>query len=315
MAKKKSPRQQQGKKPLPVPAAQSSSQVHTKKEPQVRKSNVFIDGRYRFNLQEQKILLQIISKVRMDEKEFSSYFVSWSELKEISKNYLDSVKKIDESCEKLKNKTIKIRKDNLEQNFGFLSGWTVNPGQGVHFRIDPCMKEMLLDLLEEGKFTLFNLECAMSLSSAHSIRFYEVLKSEQWKKQPVMLSLDRIKHALDIDSQSKTYTDFGTFRVHILEKSQKAFKEHTDIIFSYFPVKEGRKVVALEITIKNNPSYQRTVQAEAVKEETKGLSPGDKVMIGGKEYEFTGSGIVLAEGAVPAGTLIQWIKQGKAKKL
>lgn len=293
-----------------------------KKQPQrqltppskVRKSNVFIDGRYRFNLQEQKILLQILSKVRMDEKEFSSYFVSWAELKAISNNYLDSVKKIDESCEKLKNKTIKIKKGNIEDNFGFLSGWKTTPGQGVHFRIDPGMKTMLLDLLGDGNFTLFNLECAMALSSAHSMRLYEVLKSQQWKKQPVTLPLDDIKWSLDIDKASPTYSDFGTFRVHILDKSQKAFKQHTDIVFTYIPIKEGRKVVSLEITIKDNPKYQRTVQGEAVKEETKNLVPGDQIIIGGKEYEFTGSGIVLSGGAVPVGTLLQWLKQGKAKK-
>lgn len=311
MTRPKGKKKKQGNSPVPVRAASTP----TKPDTQVRKSNVFIDGRYRFNLQEQKILLQIISKIRMDEKEFTSYFLSWSDIKEISKNYLDSVKKIDDSCEKLKNKTIKIRKGNVEENFGFLSGWTVNAGQGVHFRIDPCMKEMLLDLLKDGNFTLFSLECAMSLSSAHSIRLYEVLKSEQWKKQPVVLSLDRIKYALDIDSGNPSYVDFGNFRTQILERAQKAFKEHTDIHFTYTTIKEGRKVVALEITVKNNPRFQRTVQAAAVKEETNSLIPGDKILIGGKEYEFTGSGIVLKEGAVPVGELLQMIKQGAAKKI
>jgi len=296
------------KRPAPPPAKKSGNPV------QARKSNVFINGRYRFNLQEQKILLQIISKIRMDEKEFTSYFVPWSELKAISKNYLDSAKKIDESCEKLKNKTIKIKKGNIEENFGFLSGWRTTPGQGVHFRIDPGMKEMLLDLLGEGNFTLFKLECAMSLSSAHSIRLYEILKSEQWKKQPVILSLDKIKYALDIDKGNASYADFGNFRTQILERAQKAFKEHTDIVFTYVPVKEGRKVVALEVTVKENQKFQRTVQAEAIKQETNILAPGDVVVIAGKEYEFTGSGIMMATGAMPAGELFQWIKQGKAKK-
>lgn len=297
---------------VPVKKTQSkNNDLQTK----VRKSNVFIDGRYRFNLHEQKILLQIISKIRMDEKEFSSYFVSWSDLREISNNNLNSTKKIDESCEKLKNKTIKIKKDGTENNFGFLSGWTVAPGKGVYFRIDPGMKDMLLDLLGEGNFTLFNLECAMSLSSSHSIRLYEVLKSHQWKKQPIYLSLEELKWSLDIDKNSPTYSDFANFRNHILDKSQKAFKTHTDIVFSYSPIKEGRKVVSLEITVSDNPRYQRTVQGQAAKEETKILSSGDRVIVGGKEYLFEGSGIVTSGGAIPAGTLIQWIKQGKAKKI
>lgn len=279
----------------------------------VRKSNVFVDGRYRFNLQEQKILLQIISKVRMDEKEFSHYFVSWAELKGISNNYLDSSKKIDESCEKLKNKTIKIKRGDVEDNFGFLSGWTTTPGQGVYFRIDPGMKAMLLDLLEEGNFTLYNLECAMALNSSHAIRLYEVLKSNQWKKQPVILTLDKIKWSLDIDKESPTYSDFSNFRNHILEKSQKAFKQHTDIVFTYIPIKEGRRVVALEITVEENTKYQTTVQGEIAKEITKSIPPGSIIMMNGKEYEFTGSGMYMENGCMPAGEVQKLIKQGKAK--
>jgi len=279
----------------------------------VRKSNVFVDGRYRFNLQEQKILLQIISKIRMDEKDFTSYFVSWEELKKISNNHLDTSKKIDESCEKLKNKTIKVKKGDVDENFGFLSGWRTTAGQGVHFRIDPCMKEMLLDLLAGGNFTLYNLECAMALSSAHSIRLYEIMKSHQWKKQPVVVSLKDLKWNLDIDDKSPTYADFSNFRVHILEKSKKAFKQHTDIVFDYVPIKEGRRVVSLEVTVRENIKYQTTVQGKITEEETKSLLPGSIIVMDGKEYEYTGSGMYTDKGVIHGGEVYRLIKQGKAK--
>ena len=279
----------------------------------VRKSNVLVDGRYRFNLQEQKILLQIISKVRMDEKEFSSYFVSWNELKKASNDRLDTAKKIDESCEKLKNKTIKIKKGNVEDNFGFLSGWTTTPGQGVHFRIDPSRRSMLLDLIADGNFTLYNLECAMAMSSSHSIRLYEIMKSHQWKKQPVIVSLKDLKWSIDIGEKSPTYDDFSNFRVHILEKAQKDFKKHTDITFEYVPIKEGRKVVSLEITVKENRKYQTTVQGEIAIESTKSLLPGSMILMDGKEYEYTGSGMYTDKGVIPGGEVYKLIKQGKAK--
>jgi plasmid replication initiation protein len=282
-------------------------------EARVRKSNVFVDGRYRFNLHEQKILLQIISKIRMDDKEFSPYFVSWEDLKKISNGYLDTAKKIDESCQKLKNKTIKIKKGESEDNFGFLSGWKTTPGLGVHFRIDQSMKEMLLDLLAGGKFTLYNLECAMALNSSHSIRLYEILKSNQWKKQPFTLTLKDLKWSIDIGESSPTYDDFSNFRVHILEKAQKAFKRHTDIVFDYVPIKEGRRVVALEITVKENRKYQTTVQGEITKEETKSLLPGSIIMMDGKEYEYTGSGMYTDKGVIPGGEVYKLLKQGKAK--
>jgi len=289
--------------------------VVKKEDPQkkVRKSNIFVDGRYRFNLQEQKILLQIISKIRMDEKDFSSYFVSWDELKEISNDRLNTIAKIDESCEKLKNKTIKIKKGSTEENFGFLSGWRTTIGQGVHFRIDSGMKEMLLDLLDDGNFTLYNLECAMALTSSHSIRLYEVIKSQQWKKQPITLSLDELKWSLDIDTKSPTYSDFGSFRVHVLEKSQKAFKKHTDIVFTYIPIKEGRKVVSLEITVKENKKYQTTVQGKVAKETSKRLPEGSVIVMGGIEYVFNGSVMYSDSRSFTANQVHEFIREGKAK--
>lgn len=278
----------------------------------VRKSNVFIDGRYRFNLHEQKIMLHVISKVKMDEKDFTPYFVEWKELKAISNNYLDSSKRIDASCERLKNKTIKIKKDGEEDNFGFLSGWKVQPGRGVSFRIDPGMKAMLLDLLKDGNFTLFNLECAMSLTSSHSIRMYEILKSNQWKHQPVVLGLDDLKWKLDIDPSNRTYSDFANFRTHILDKAKKAFKEHTDIFFEYYPIKEGRKVVSLEIHIRENLKYQRTVQAESIKTEIN-LAPGQTVIIAGDECVMMDGTLMYKEKTFTRSQVLQFIKEGKAK--
>lgn len=278
----------------------------------VRKSNIFIDGRYRFGLLEQKILLQILSKVGMDEKEFSPYFVSWSELLTLGKDNLNTLKKIDASCEKLKNKTIKIKNGKTEDNFGFLSGWTITPGHGVFFRIDPGMKSMLLDLLGTGNFTLFDLQCAISLSSSHSIRLYEILKSHQWKAQPVTLTLDEIKYALDIDKDSPTYSNFSNFRSRILLPSQKAFKEHTDIVFTFSTVKAGRKVVSLEVTIKKNFRYQKTIQGECAKQETVNLVSGDIILLGDKEYTFADGGLLMGDGALPTGDVMRLIKEGKA---
>lgn len=290
----------------------NSLPVKKEESAKVRKSNVFVSGRYRFGLHEQKFLLQIISKVGRDQKEFTEYFVGWKEIQALSKNNLDTVLKIDQACEKLKNKTIKIRNGSVEENFGFLSGWRTTSGQGVHLRIDPAMREMLLDLLSNGQFTLYSLECAMSLNSPHSIRLYEIFKSGQWKQQPVLYTLDQIKWALDIPLDSPTYSDFGSFRVNVLERAQKAFKRHTDITFSFVPVKEGRKVVSLEVSVRENAKYQTTITGADVKEKAKGLPAGSIIILGGKEYEYTGSGIYTDKGVIPAGKLYQLIREGKA---
>jgi len=115
----------------------------SEKKTMVRKSNIFIDGRYRFGLHEQKILLLVVSKIKMNQADFVPYRVTWAEIKEISKGYLSTVAKIDKACESLKNKTISIKTGDVTDNFGFLSGWKTHQGEYVEFRLDPSMKAML----------------------------------------------------------------------------------------------------------------------------------------------------------------------------
>lgn len=284
------------------------------KDLKVRKSNVFVDGRYRFTANEQKVLLQVISRIQMDDKDFRPYRVSWKEIRRATNNKINTAKKVDAVCETLKNKTVKIRRGKSENNFGFLSGWEVVPGKYVEFRIDPGMRELLLDLLEEGNFTLYDLECVLSLNSAYSIRMYEILKSQLWKKQPIYLPLDDLKWKLDIDLKNKSYIDFGNFRQFVLNKAQKDLKAHTDIQFTYETEKDGRRIGGLLITIRENKKYQRTVQGSSGADAAKAkLKPGDIILIAGKEYELMDGGIYYGKGAVPHGQLLQWIQQGKAK--
>lgn len=279
----------------------------------VRKSNIFIDGRYRFGLHEQKILLMVVSQVRTDHAEFTPYRVDWDEIKRISKGKLDTEKRIDQACQSLKNKTIRLtsKSGKGHDNFGFLSGWTVEPGEYVEFRIDPSMKKMLLGLLERGDFTILDLECALSLPSPHSIRLYEILKSRVWKAQPVRVNLAEIKHNLDVEN-NKSYINFSNFRTKILDKAQKNLEKYTDIKFVYKTVKKGRRVAAIDFYIKDNKKYQRTVQAFTGKNI---IRPGDFVMIGDKKCEVHSSGCFYIDGSIPIGKLNKLLLQGKIELL
>ena len=289
-----------------------STPCQVKKTPVVRKSNIFIDGQYRFGLHEQKILLLIISQVKTDQKEFVPYRVSWDEIKQVSKGKLNTVKKINTACEKLKNKTISIETGEGTDNFGFLSGWRTVESRFVEFRIDPGMKEMLLGLLQDGNFTLYQLEFALALPSSHAIRMYEVLKSHFWKKQPVLIVLDDLKRSLDIPLNSKTYSDFGNFRQFILERSKKNLTEYTDITFTYKTIKDGRRVGSVEFHIKENKKYQKTVQAAVARDLVRS---GDTVLIAGEECFVDGSACFYHKKAIPIGELNQMLKKGQIELL
>lgn len=292
-------------------------EVLEKSEIKVRKSNVFVEGRYKFGVNDQKILLTIISCVKMDEKEFQPYRVSWLEIKKITGGQINTAAKLYGVCEALKNKTITIKKGLLEDSFGFLSGWIISPGEYAEFRIDPSMKEMLLDLLGSGRFTLYDLECVLALKSSYSVRIYEILKSLAWKGQPVDLALDDFKWSLDIDPDGSSYDDFGNFRRFILDRAKKDLELHTDIKFEYKAVKGGRRVKFLTFHIQANPRYQKTVQGAINKKSIIKAKKGDIVIINGEECEVLDGGCYYTKKGKRAclnhGALNELLKQGKAK--
>lgn len=302
------------KRPNRKPAKATQLNIEFKKpEPKVRKSNALIEGRYRFNLNEQKVLLSILSRIKPMDTEFKPYIVPWSEIKRVTNDRITTAQKLHDLCENLKNKTVLIEDGKRIQGFGFLSGWTIDPGKQAEFRIDPGMQAMLLDLLENGNFTLYDLECVLSLSSVYSVRIYEMFKAQEFKKQPVVITLDKLKWSLDIATDNKTYSDFGSFRRAVIDKAQSDLKVHTDISFTYNPLKEGRRVVALEVTIRENKKFQRTVPGASAGKLKDQLQDGDIIQIAGKDYEFNGGVVMMSDGVLPLARLHQLLDQGKAK--
>lgn len=283
------------------------------KKDYVRKSNILIDGQYRFNLNEQKILLTVLSRIKPMDKDFKAYSVPWEEIKRVTNGRLNTVKKIRGVCESLKNKTVILSLEGKEVGFGFLSGWTIEEGKEVEFRLDSGLKEMLLDLLENGNFTLYDLECVLSLSSVYSIRIYEMLKKSFFKKQPVVYKIDDLKWSLNIPLSSSSYSDFGNFRQRVIDKAQKDLKAHTDLSFTYKTIKENRRVVALEITSRENNTFQRTVQGSSGSAVVKAaLKDGDVVVIAGQEYEYSCGVVMMNGGALPLGRLLAMLASGSA---
>ena len=243
----------------------------------------------------------------MDQKEFIPYRVPWSEIKRVSKGELGSAAKIKEICEKLMSRKISIKSGKVISGFSFLAEWKVHPGEFVEFQIAPGMKDLLLDLLNKGNFTLYQLECVLALPSRHAVRMYEVLKSYAWRKQPVIIKLEDLKQSLDI-ADKETYADYGHFRIHILEKAKKNLAKYCDIKFSYKPLKRGRKVVAVEFNIRSNKKYQRSILAEVAR---KHVLPGDIVLINGEQCLVDSSACYYQKQSYPIGQLSEMLKSGQ----
>jgi len=213
----------------------------------VVKGNDLIISRYNLSLAEQRLILQVVSMIDKDDEDFKDYYVSISDYLDLvgsnSNNYYQ-VKKFTEELLK-KPLHIPLQDGNFLACNWFSSIVYLSEKGAIVCRFDPHLKPYLLQL--KNRFTAYRLENVLKLKSKYSIRLYEVLKRYENIRETKM-SLDNFRKYLAIP---KTYK-YNDIRKQILQPSQEEFKKYTDIIFEYYEIKEGRKVVGLKFVIYQN---------------------------------------------------------------
>jgi len=116
----------------------------------------------------------------------------------------------------------------------------------AHDRALPLMFEF------KDNYISYNLGNVLNLKSANHIRMYEILKQWQGNKVKVF-SLAELKEKLGMENSNERWSNF----TRVLESSKQALKEHTDITFTYRPIKKGKagKVVSVQFVISANENF------------------------------------------------------------
>lgn len=215
----------------------------------VTKSNKLISANYNLSLQEQKIILTLASMVQPQDTEFKEYefkikdFISLLDIKD-EKKYIE-VPKITKD---LMKKVFEIREEKKIIQLAWLNSVEYELGTGlVRMQFSPKLKPYMLELKE--LYTSYRLENVLSLKSKYSIRLYEVLKSNSFKKQ-VTIELEELKNM--VGAKEKAYGIYNNLKNRILLKAQGELKEKTDIYFQFEEIKTGRKVTSIKFYIYQN---------------------------------------------------------------
>jgi len=214
----------------------------------VVKHNDFIQkSRHQLSLQEQKIVLYLISKVKPDDVNFTEQVFSIAEFCKIcgfhgdsGKNYSDLKK----SLQSIRDRSVWIEKDDGSiTTLGWIDKVTINKNSGlVTLKLDEDLKPFLLQLEED--YTLYQLRFALVMTSQYSIRLYELLKSYAFKVYTVF-ELDELKRRLNAENYERN----PDFKRKVLEIAVREINKHTDIRVEYSFEKEGRKFVRVAFSI------------------------------------------------------------------
>jgi len=228
----------------------------------VKKSNAFIENaRYELTITQQKLILFVMSMIRVEDDDFKTYVIPISEIME-RMGVSDSLySRIKTEAQDLMKKVFTIEETNAEgkkdQNtYAWFSNVHHSEGSGtIQIRFDPGLKPYLLQL--QKCFTTYKLDYILSMRSSYAIRIYEVLKMEVAFRHKKYFDLEEFKKFLSID-KLPSCGQYSNIKARILLPTLKEINKNTDLqILKFEEKKQSRKVIGFTLVFGSKPLQER----------------------------------------------------------
>jgi plasmid replication initiation protein len=216
--------------------------------------NNLIEANYRLSLQEKRLMLFIMSRIKKDDNSFSNIEIVISELANIMeldrKNMYRDMAKVTKN---MVGRVLSIR--DLDEDSLLQVPWIASAKyfyrQGIiNFQISEKLAPYLLKL--KDKFTIIRLSDLMCFKSIYAIRIYELLKQYESIGHR-KIDLDQLRISCGIPENRLNL--MANFRMKVLDIAKREINEKSDILIEWDFVKRARKCVGIEFHIKRNPDY------------------------------------------------------------
>ena len=215
----------------------------------VYKANSLIDASYKLNAQAQKLILCCLAKLDSRggiPKEITLSAVEFSEL--VGVDLKNAHRELYKAADHLFEAEMCIKEGNTVSRVWWVQkAVTKHGGAGA---ITLTWSDDVIQYISElqDRFTGYKVRNIALLKSPHSIRLYEILM--KWKATGERtVYLDDFKAALGITGK---YREFKIFNRDVLKKAVKELNSRSDLVVSYEPIRQGRKVTALAFNFKSN---------------------------------------------------------------
>jgi len=213
----------------------------------VKRNDLIQKSRHQMDLQEQKIILYMISKIKPKDNDFTTQTFSIAEFCRLCGFDSDSggnYAYIKKTLKTLSDRSIWVTLDNgSETIMRWLTDVTISKQSGlVQLKLDDKLKPYLLELHEN--FTQYELVYTLAMRSQYSARLYELLKSYQYKKYAIF-TLDELKRLLFAENYERN----PDFKRRVLDTATKEINKLTDIWVTYELIKAGREYASVEFRV------------------------------------------------------------------
>ena len=199
----------------------------------VVKDNALIQrARYSMTLQQQKMLLYMISKIKPNEPESKEYTISirdYCRCCGIDYNNGGNYAYIKETLKNIADKSMWLcLPSGTETLLRWLDRVRINKQSGnITYTFHEDMLPFLLNL--QDRYTQYCFQDILPMKSTYSIRIYELLRSYFNLRKPITFSLDELRHKLNCEK----YPRFSNFKQKVLDVAVEEINEHTDLFVEY----------------------------------------------------------------------------------
>ena len=220
----------------------------------IRKHNDLIEAKYQLpNLQEQRLILMLLSQIKIGDEDFKSYRITVADFAEIiGLKGKDVYAELDRTALALVSRTVSIRNGKSFLHVNWLSSAKYQSGSGyVELAFDPNLKPYLLQL--KSHYTQYKLDVAIHFKSIYSIRLYELLKKEAFKERngyfDVFFEYEKLREHFGVGK--KEYSTFNNFKQKTIEPAIREISDKTDLYINDVRYgKTGRKITNITFCVK-----------------------------------------------------------------
>lgn len=242
-------------------------------EKTVRKSNELIQkSRFNLSLQQQKIVLYLISHISPYDDDFKTFDFDIREFcracgidydnggnYELLKKQIKAIR--DESLWLALND-----EDETETLFNWIEKARIKKKSGiVQIRLDEDLKPYLLQLKEN--FTKYEIIYTLNFKSKYTIRLYELIKSihyQEIEQLEYVFSLDKLRKL----TGAEKYKTYQHFKDRVLKMAVKEINQYSDKKVSFEPISNpgGKRVCAIRFYISSkSPTETAKIAGEIAK--------------------------------------------------
>lgn len=218
----------------------------------VVQDNQLINAKYKLSRAELNFILLGIAQIKKEDVELTEYEIKVSDIED-KFNKQQNQTQLKVFAKKLMSKVLEVPTDDGWIIFNWFSKIQYVKGQAkFKVRIDIDLRPYLLQLRD--KFTKYNLNNILPLTSNYSIRIYQFLKEVEFKNEKRRtFTVAELQELLQVPPSYKE--KYNKFKTAVLLTAQKELQEHCDIYFEFDEIKEGKKVNEIVFKIKQNPKF------------------------------------------------------------